>query len=294
MSYADNPRADKPSPSQAPQESTGPVTSDSLAAESLRSGGGFAENENAAALDVRGSDSTFNTTDTSGATALHPARDGSSREDQDALGLGSDERGHTGIKYPDGDQPQYEGVHSQEGYVGGAQSTGGGYTTSAGGKYSGATGDSFADGGSGLTGSSGPDPSQISSGGRTAYRSQEGGNYPIATGGAGEDFGTASRPEADIAPNYAATVSGGIRSEGELKPKGQNLTEGGIPQTKTFTGNVGGANDPGRLAEQTFTKNDSEDLVAAGATQYRGSGQDSSTGGQYDVLESERAPDRNY
>ncbi|KAK5264754.1 hypothetical protein LTR96_009921 [Exophiala xenobiotica] len=81
-------------PSDAPQEPTGPVASDSLAAESLKNHGGFAENAHAAASRQPGSSSTLNNTDTSAAKVLPPAADGTQREKQYApatLSLGADE-----------------------------------------------------------------------------------------------------------------------------------------------------------------------------------------------------------
>lgn len=320
MSFAANPRADNPQ--EGGREAIGAVTSDSLAAQSMREGGGFSENENAHEMGVKGSNSTFNTTDTSGATALHPARDGATREKQDAMGLGADEKGVTGLKYPDAaGQPRFDGAHSDQGFAAGPGNSSSGYNTTTGGTYSGASGDSFVDGGAGITGSSSAKTSGISSGsGSTAQGSSQtdttsysgGGNGgsgnhrntnpssagrgdgPLVTGGAGEDFGTASRPGQDTAPNYAATISGAIQSEGQYKPKGSNLTEGDIPQTKTFTGDVGGQHDPGRAAEQGFQKVSAENSASAGPPKYSGSGQDSSTGGQFDALKTERAPDRNY
>jgi len=304
MSYADNPRANNPQ--QGGQEPTGAVTSDSLAAESIRQGGGFSENDNAYVQGVKGSNSTFNTTDSSGATALHPARDGATREKQDALGLGADEKGASGLKYPDAaGQPDFDGTHSTQGYVGGPGNSSSGYNTTTGGTYSGDTGDSFADGGAGLTGLSSTKTSAISSGsgfagqesGQTESSSNSSGgrgDSSLVSGGTGEDSSTSGRSGQDTAPNYAGTVSGAIHSEGQYKPKGSNLTEGDIPETKTFTGNVGGQYDPGRLAEQDFGKTNADNTVSAGQPHYGGSGQDSSTGGQYDVLSSERAPDRSY
>lgn len=308
MSFTANPRADNPQ--KGSREPTGPITSDSLAAESLRRGEGFADNENAAQMDVRGSNSTLNTTDTSGATALHSARDGATREKLDALGLGADEKGPSGVKYPEGagGQGQFDGVHSQQGFAGGSRDTprtGNDNQTG----FSGASGDSFVDGGAGLTGDSSTKASGISSSGpgsidqgsgrrdeTTTNRSTSDrqGNEPLATGRAGEDYHQASRPDSDTAPNYAATVSGAIQSQGYGKPKGKNLHEGDLPETKTFTGNVGGQHDPGRLAEQSFQKMDADDMVSAGGKKYGGSGQESSTGGVYDALSSDRAPDRNY
>lgn len=302
MSFAANSRANNPQ--QGGQESTGAVTSDSLAAESIRQGGGFSENDNAHEQSVKGSNSTFNTTDTSAATALHPARDGATREKQDALGLGADEKGVSGVKYPDAaGQPAFDGGQSKQGSAGVSGTSSSGYNTTTGGTHSGDTGDSFVDGGAGLTGSSSTKTSGISSG--SGYTGQGSGRTDttssssrvddsLVTGSADEGFGTSDPSGQDTAPNYAGTVSGAIHSEGQYKPKGSNLTEGDVPSTKTFTGNVGGQYDPGRLAEQSFQKTGAEDPVSSGQPKYSGSGQDSSTGGQYDVLSSERAPDTSY
>lgn len=65
-------------------EPTGLVTSDSLAAESLESGGDFAANNpHAAASKQPSASTTSNTTDTSGATRLAPAVDAEAREAQE-------------------------------------------------------------------------------------------------------------------------------------------------------------------------------------------------------------------
>ncbi|ESZ90479.1 hypothetical protein SBOR_9139 [Sclerotinia borealis F-4128] len=61
------------------KEGAGAVASDSLAAESTRSGGGFAENRDGEPLGVAGSNSTFANTNTSGATRLDPASDAEAR-----------------------------------------------------------------------------------------------------------------------------------------------------------------------------------------------------------------------
>lgn len=282
MSYAGEPKAPKPDPSTAPQEPTGPVASDSLAAESNRAGGGFSENENIAQLAVKGSNSTLANTDTSGATVLHAAVDGAAREKQDAKALGSDEKGTAGgLKYPDAEAPEFTGTHSAEGYVGGPSADA---ATATGDKsvaesFSGATGDSFADGGAGTTSiSSDPStksPEIKSSTGTSAGPAPGTGAAPVGASGDIDSAGTA--------PNYAATVSGSIRPEGEDKPKGENLIEGDIPETKTFTGNVGGDKDPGRLAEQKFGKINAD--TASGA----GSGAKGDDSNPFGVLESERA-----
>lgn len=277
MSTAANPNAPKVHPDDAPQEPTGAVTSDSLAAESMKAGGEFASNDNAAISSVKGSNSTLNITDTSGATVLPAAEDGTERAREEAKGLGADEKGVTGAKYPETvGQPEFSGTHSQEGYVGGATA---GSSSTGSNLPSGATGDSFADGGAGLTGSSSSTDSKISSGG-TASRAP--GNTQISSSDTGSS--------ADTAPNYAATVSGALRPEGEDQPKGENLTEGDIPETKTFTGDVGGQHDPGRLATKDFTKVGPGNAASAGETSgAQGDSGPQITGGQYDVLESERA-----
>ena len=62
-------------------EPTGLITSDSLAADSLSSGGSFAaSNPHAAASKQPSSSTTSNTTDTSSATTLPPAVDAEARE----------------------------------------------------------------------------------------------------------------------------------------------------------------------------------------------------------------------
>ncbi|KAI9845358.1 MAG: hypothetical protein M1838_001782 [Thelocarpon superellum] len=62
-------------------EGPGELTSDSLAAESTRAGGGFAENAGAEPSGVPSKSSTASNTDTSNATALPPAPDAERRGD---------------------------------------------------------------------------------------------------------------------------------------------------------------------------------------------------------------------
>jgi hypothetical protein len=61
------------------EEKPGPITSDSLAAESTRSGGAFSTNPDSEPQGVAGPKSTFTTTNTSGAIRLDPARDAEAR-----------------------------------------------------------------------------------------------------------------------------------------------------------------------------------------------------------------------
>jgi hypothetical protein len=280
MSYADNPR--HPANPSAKTESTGPIASDSLAAESLRSGGDFAANDpsNPEPMGVPGSKSTLATTDTSGAVPLHPASSGSARERQDEQGLGSDERGTTGVRYPEGlgGQPDFPGTHTgpDGGYYGGPSSgrTTEGFTT-------GATGAS--DFGSSIL--------QDSSSGGGAISSSSGGAGATSSSGdtGGPTSGTGVRPYVPEGPTYTGRVAGTLQSEGESQPKGENLTEGDIPATKTFVGDVGGPHDPGRLAEREFEKINAEAPgggVGSGRSYGGGEGEDK---GGFEVLESERA-----
>ncbi|OQD78677.1 hypothetical protein PENDEC_c001G06380 [Penicillium decumbens] len=93
------------------EEPSGPVTNDSLAAQSIRQGGGFSQNRGAEPLGVSGDKSTLNNTDTSGASQLPPAPVGALREDRERQ-----------EKYPEalGGQGDFPGAHLPEsGYTGG-------------------------------------------------------------------------------------------------------------------------------------------------------------------------------
>ncbi len=270
-----------------PSEAPGPIASDSLAAESLRSGGDFGANEQTepAPMSVKGASSTLANTDTSGAVPLHPAADASQREVQDAQGLGPDEKGHSGVKYPEGaGQSGAPGVTTSEGYSGASSGDkpSEGYNTgmAAGASDFGAStlsskGSASATGGEGSASATGGLPSTASSG-----------SAAVPTPGS-----TGVRPHVPEAPTYAGTVAGTVASEGQYKPKGVNLTEGDIPQTKTFLGDVGGQHDPGRLAERQFEKINADvpgGGVGSGRDYQTEQGQADDKGG-FEVLESERA-----
>ncbi|KAH8811176.1 hypothetical protein F5884DRAFT_267068 [Xylogone sp. PMI_703] len=94
------------------REGAGAVANDSLAAESTRAGGGFSQNRDSEPLGVKGGNSTFTTTDTSGARKLPPTTDASHR------GEPAEQK-----RYPEGlgGQPDFPGAHvPTTGYVGGA------------------------------------------------------------------------------------------------------------------------------------------------------------------------------
>jgi hypothetical protein len=277
MSHAANPRAPKPQDEGIPQEPTGPVAADSLAAESIRDHEKFSDNVGAVPLGVKGGQSTLATTDTSGATVLPSATDAAHRADAETQGAGADERGTTGVKYPDGNS------QSQTRTQGGV------------------TGDS--DFGSSTISSSTKnlDSSQIKSGsaatqdasGQTSSSMSTGASSGTGGGSSGPEPGTGVRPQVDAAPEYINSVTGNDMPDGTFKPKGKNLEDAdetdSIPQTKTFVGAVGTVNDPGRLAERDFegtNENPVGDLSGGGGqkNQQQGNGE-----GQFDVLENERA-----
>lgn len=271
MSYA--PRdTNPPRDTSPPTEPTGPIASDSLAADSLRSGGDFAASDpsHPQPLGVKGASSTLANTDTSGAEPLPPASSGAARERAELKGLGPDERGHTGVKYPDAEAAAFEGTTTSEGgYYGGPSDggSGGGAAAAGASDFGGAGSSSSTDG-----------PRITSSTSATKVKDTNLESGPPA--------GAGVRPHVDAAPNYAGRVSGAISSEGEFQPKGEDLTEGGIPETKTFTGNVGGASDPGRIAEERFEKINAN-VAGGGASAGRGAGETDQ--GQFGVLDSERA-----
>merc|ERR1711939_820217 len=262
MSFTANSRAPQIHPSNAPQEPTGQVASDSLAAESLKNQGGFAENAHAAASSVSGSSSTLNNTDTSGAKVLQPAEDGTAREKQNALGLGPDEKGVTGVKLDAAGKPAFDGVHNKDGYYGGpgdggsaAQTSGGSNARPAGASDFGA---STVGGGSATS----ADPN-IKSG-------------STATGG---NSTSTYKPKGANLEDADATES--------------------MPKPKVFIGDVGGSHDPGRLAEQNFEARNtgpaqqvSSSGNEGGAQRQAGSGGREAVGeqgGSFGVLDSERA-----
>ncbi|KAJ9617665.1 uncharacterized protein PV06_08048 [Exophiala oligosperma] len=200
MSFTANSKAPRIHPDQAPQEPTGQVAADSLAAESLSRRGEFSKNVHAEASSVSGSSSTLNNTDTSAAKVLRPAPDSAARGDDDEQ-------------------------------------------TSPGGEAAAPAGASDFGASTTLQGSkTGPDPNIKSSGTNT---------------GSSTGTSTGVRPHVDVAPGYTASVTGTAAPKGTYQPKGDNLEDADETETmpkgpKTFVGDVGGQDDPGRSAEQKF------------------------------------------
>ncbi|KIW94864.1 uncharacterized protein Z519_04842 [Cladophialophora bantiana CBS 173.52] len=282
MSFTANPRAPKPDSYNIPQEPTGPITSDSLAAESIKNRGAFSENSSAVPMGVQGDQSTLNTTDTSGATTLPPAATGTEREKREALGAGADVKGAAGLKYPDAaGRAQFDGVHSDQGASAGGGSSafqqagsGTGYGVSTGQP----AGESDFGASTMSSSAGGIDQSQIRSG--SANINGGAGRPPAA--------GTGVRPHVDAAPGYVSTVTGTAMPENTFKAKGANLEDADVthsmPPSKTFTGAIGTVNDPGRLAEREFLGRNEDPIGEMGQESQAGE-----QGGLYDVLQNERA-----
>ncbi|KAI9734602.1 MAG: hypothetical protein M1834_002203 [Cirrosporium novae-zelandiae] len=198
------------------RESAGPVAADSLAAESTKSGGGFAQNRNAQPLGVSGSSSTFNDIDTSSATKLEVAPDAEARESTEAWK--EETKGVAGTKYPEGlgGQGDFPGQHSAARYAG-----------------------------------------------RSTSSKQ-------------------SRSEG-TAPGYISS-----QFIADAKPKGKNLQEGGFDsnaQNASFGSDIGTKNDPGRVAESKFQRDNMQSgYDAAGGPRQKGVSGDS----QYDILKEEQ------
>jgi hypothetical protein len=191
-------------PRQAPKdnkiitEGPGEILSDSLAAESLKSGGSFADG-NAAASSQPAKSTTTNTKDTSNATVLEAAPNAAARGSE-----GAESASHAGGK-----------------------TTGTGPTASSAGGGISSLGSSIG----GVSVSGGSDGSDSSSGSR----------------------GTSSRS--------------GTASTGASKPKGTNITEGGFDSdapNASFNNDVGGENDPGRVAEQQMANATAKAGASAG------------------------------
>ena len=245
-----------PASNQKTTESSGPIASDSLAAESVNAGGAFSDNANSTPSSVPGSKSTFANTDTSAATTLDPTPDAAGREEKSAWSETADLRGSAGgVKYAEGlgGQPEFSGSTGPSGYAGGPS------------------------GSASTTGSSGPSSSGATN---TGYSS---GAPSSSAGNAGYSSGSAG---ADTSREVGAGSSYGL-SAGEGKPKGQNLQEGGFEgeaaNVSDQPAEIGSENDPGRAAVQAFQTKDSAAYSGAGP---REGVQEKGTGG-YEALGSE-------
>ena len=238
-------------------EGAGAVASDSLAAESARSGGGFGSNRDSAPQSVSGSASTFANTDTSAAKTLNPAPNATERVSNDVLQDTPDaSKGPGGQKYPEGagGQPEFPGQHNLDGYAGGPtsakQQTDSGYSR----------------------GPTGPSSSAGTTGEQTS--------------GSGAKSAPTENAFAGSAPGYVASVTSEANQSG--KPKGKNITEGGFDDdpknNASFNSEIGSENDPGRKAEVDLQKVTQSASGATGPRQAPGKSDES----QYDILETDQ------
>lgn len=215
------------------QENPGTITSDSLAAESMNSGGDFASNQSGIAPSQQSSNGfTGNTTDTQGATILPATGSHAQRSEEHGSRM---EDAQSGASYSTPrDESDSTAAARSEGV------TSGEYSTSSGGNAS--SGNNTSSGGS-------------TTGGTSSYSS------------------VAAAPSA-----YSS--AGGNNENLKPKPKGQNITEGGFDSdapNASFNNDVGGANDPGRVAELEFAQRSAREGIDSGysnATQGKSGGTD--------------------
>ena len=233
-------------------EGAGAIASDSLAAESARSGGKFGENRDSNPSSVEGDHSTLNNTDTSGAKVLAPASNAAEREEKEALEETPDEaKGAHGKKYPEGADGQSDiPGHSLDGKPA-----------------------------SGLRGVTGPSSSMGTSGQMAGSDNK---SAPTEN-----TFGGEGGSNVDTAPGYVGSVVSEANKTG--KPKGKNITEGGFDDdpsnNASFTSDIGTEDDPGRKAEGDMQKMAQSASGGTGPRQAPGE----SDGSQYDVLDTDQA-----
>ena len=249
------------------REGAGPVTSDSLAAESSRGSSGFSKNRDAEPLAVEGSKSTFGTTDTSAATELPPAADGAGRQnvtggEVQQAAHGSTRGDYAGPASGHSEEHQHKGEgEQQQGQQQGQKTTSGQHPS-----------DTLRSGGGG---DNAKDP--VPRGSEQPARDQGDDEREIK-----RDDAVTNQP--GVAPTYVkADVLDRVQ---HAKPKGKNLHEGGIEDdapNASSMGEIGTENDPGRLAEQRFEARNAEDPRHAGPRDMKLQGEQG-----YEALDSER------
>lgn len=272
------------------REGAGAVIGDSLAAESFRAGGGFAENRDAQPLGVKAENTTLNTTDTSAATELPPAARGADRADRDVplqpgrSGPNQELVGHN--------REDVSRDHAQSGSGAGSESQAASGSTSGSGTGSG-TGKAQSQGNQ-QAGTSGQQQGghhqegvQQSQGGQQrGGQQQQGGQQPQ---GGQEQHGGKQQQGLPPASKQSAAAQGLLdlgkggprRDDNEhqpgvaptyvdvdvvnppihAKPHGKNIKEGDIDPdapNASMSGEIGTENDPGRKAEERFERYNTE------------------------------------
>jgi len=123
-------------------------------------------------------------------------------------------------------------------------------------------------------------------------RPDSGESYPDAAGG--QSKGLAVTDTEGSYETGGATSSAGIAPTyvnsqyvDETGPKGKNLTEGGFDsddsKNASFNGDIGGKNDPGRLAEETFTQQNADFGEQSGMARQKGESGDNTYDGLGDT-----------
>ncbi|KAI9830854.1 MAG: hypothetical protein M1826_004283 [Phylliscum demangeonii] len=205
------------------REGAGPVAADSLAAESVREGGGFAQNRDAEPLKVKGANSTLATTDTSAALELAPSVDGASRA------------GPKPGEVEDLMEARPRGVRDSAPRSSTADTT---------------TTRTSTDVAAGRGAPDGTQQSPEPSSSQHAHHHQHHHQHHHKQHDQNESH------QGETAPSYVkADVTDRLP---HAKPKGANLIEGGFDSDDTknasFNSEIGTENDPGRLAELKFQK----------------------------------------
>lgn len=276
------------------REGAGPVTADSLAAESTRQGGGFAENRDSEPLKVKGANSTFNTTDTSAADVLPPAANAASRSDpnENYIQLGESHKHHKGTKTAHG--------HSQDAHDKSAlkeQVASKEQISSASKDTAPSIGQEEGNQSSGKELNSGHESGQDKAGKQTAGK-QEGSKHAAEQEAGAGDGGVnqaaakttgteAKSSQPEVAPTYVEVDV--INPPIHAKPKGANLTEGGFDsddaQNASSNAEIGSEDDPGRVAEAQFQKVMAHTARDSGASGLKQKG--ITDDGQFDALPAE-------
>lgn len=287
-------------------EGAGPVTSDSLAAESIRQHGGFSQNRDAAPLGVTSENSTLNNTDTSAATELRPAKDAETRamleeQERGANKEDGNELGRSAIK--SGTELSDNQLGSTEGSAGGP--TGGSAGVPTGGSTGGSTEGKAGKSGKSEVQERDASAADLGSPGGPQQKKQKQNHgeedqpkdiQPAGvSGGSEEKHGKhhgnkhghkhPDEVQGGTAPTYVDVDV--VHASSHSKPKGKNLKEGGFDDdapNASGTTEIGSEEDPGRAAEQKLQGQDGEDTLDAGSGSHRKVVTDD---GRYDALPSE-------
>ncbi|PYH48366.1 uncharacterized protein BP01DRAFT_353510 [Aspergillus saccharolyticus JOP 1030-1] len=209
-------------------EPSGPVTNDSLAAESAKQGGAYSQNRGAQPMGVDGKQSTVTNTNTSSARKIDPNH--------------SESQG----KYPEalGGQGNFPGTHLPEsGYAGGSTAAKQEMGINKGEYPASQKLEQQPQQQQKQQNTDKVHPHQHQPKHNVGYKQQK---------TAAPASGSGYQGVAGVAPSYVHDV---LDHLGNTKPKGNNLKEGGIPDdapNASYTTDIGSENDPGRLAQGGF------------------------------------------